>query len=217
MDMPTPPTPLTREERTDRTIRKLYSEDLQEYKEATHMKTIGLALLTDTFPNCLVLKETALGYPPDFQLKDALAYVLDNTTSRTEQDKEFQGFQRDLLNLQYTHEPRSNSIDKFFKSIQKLKRKQDLVAPHPGTGLTYIQLISNAQTQVYEGVDGRKDLVHELKEEWNNQQADLITANTTHDHIWERFKAFYKKGLHKLDLQGFTLSLIHISEPTRPY
>ena len=69
------------------------------------MKAIGLALLTGTFPNCLDLKETSLGYPPDFHLKDALAYVLDNTTSRVEQDKEFQGFQRDLLNLQYKHEP----------------------------------------------------------------------------------------------------------------
>ena len=204
MDMPTPPVPLSREERADRTARRLYTEDLKEYREASHMKTIGLALLTKTFPNCLDLKETSLGYPPDFHLKDALAYVLDNTTSRLEQDKEFQGFQRDLLNLQYKHEPRSNSIDKFFKSIQKLKRKQDLVAPYPGTGLTYIQLISNAQTQVYEGIGGRTDLVHELKNTWNTQQGDLIASNTTHDQIWEQFKAYYKKELHKLDLQGFT-------------
>ena len=160
------------------------------------MKTIGFALLTKTFPNCLDLKETSFGCPPDFHLKDALACVPDNTTSRMEQDREFQGFQQDLLNLHYRHEPRTNSIDKFFKSIQKLKRRQDLVAPHPGTGLTYIQLISNAQTQVFEGVGGRIDLVHELKEKWNTEQAKLITANETHDQIWELFKAHYKKELH---------------------
>ena len=212
--MPAPPVPLSREDRTDRTARKLYAEDLKECREAAHMKAIGLSLLTETFPSCLDLKETSLGYPPDFHLKDALAYVLGNTTSRLEQDKEFQGFQRDLLNLQHKHEPRSNSIDKHFKSLQKLKRRQDLAAPHPGTGLTYIQLISNAQTQVYEGVGGRKDLVHELKNAWSAQQAALISSNTTHDQIWEQFKVYCKKELHKLDLQGFTTNTTNSARST---
>ena len=173
------------------------------HKQASHMKTIGFALLTETFPNCLDLKETSFGHPPDFHLKNALACVPDNTTSRLEQDREFQVFQRNLLNLHHRHEPRSNSIDKFFKSIQKPKQKQDLVVPHPGAGLNCIQLISNAQTQVFKGAGGRKDLAHELKEKWNAEQAKLITANTTHDQIWEQFKACCKKELHKLDLQGF--------------
>ena len=69
--------------------------------------------------------------------------------------------------------------------------------------LTYVQLISNAQTRAFEGVGGRKDLVCDLKEKWNSEQAKLITANTTHDQIWEQFKAHCKKELHKLDLQGF--------------
>ena len=203
INVPQPPVAPLRTERSSSTIKE-YRYNLVEYKQAIHMKTIGLTLLTETFPNCLDLKETDFGYPPDFHLKDAFAYVLDNTTSRSEQDKEFQGFQRDLLNLHYRHDPKSNSINKFFKSIQKLKKKQDLVAPHPGAGLTYIQLISNAQTQVYEGVGGRKDLVHELKEKWNTKEEKLTTARTTHERIWEEFKAHYKKELHKLDLQGFT-------------
>ena len=148
LDMPKPPVAPTRDERSSTAIKR-YRHNLIECKQAVHMKTIGLALLTEAFPNCLDLKETDFGHPPDFHLKDALAHVLDNTTSRSEQDKEFQGFQRDLLNLHCRHDPKSNSIDKFFKSTQKLKKKQDLVAPHPGAGLTYIQLISNAQTQVH--------------------------------------------------------------------
>lgn len=214
MDMPKPPVAPTREERSSTTIKR-YRYNLIEYKQAIHMKTIGLALLTDTFPNCLDLKETDFGYPSDFHLKDALAYVLDNTTCSSEQDKEFQGFQRDLLNLHYRHDPKSNSIDKFFKSIQRLKKKQDLVASHPGAGQTYIQLISNAQTQVYEGVGGRKDLVHELKEKWNTKQVELTNAGTAHDQIWELFKAHYKKELHKLDLQGFTTKKINESASAR--
>ena len=120
-----------------------------------------------------------------------------------EQDKEFAVFQQDLLNLHYRHEPKTNSIDKFFKSIQKLKRRQDLVAPHPGVGLGCLQLIVNAQTQVSEGVGGRKDLVHELKEKWCKKQTELITSDATHSDIWEQFKAYYKKEIHQLDLHGF--------------
>ena len=112
-DMPTPPAPLSRDKRKDKTTRSLHAEDLKECTQAVHMKTIGLAILTQTFPGCPALKENSLGHPPNFHLKDALACVLDDTTSRTEQDKEFQGFQRDLINLHCKHEPKSNSIDKF--------------------------------------------------------------------------------------------------------
>ena len=202
--MPAPPAPLVGDQRRDKTTRRPCDEDLKTHKEASHMKSIGFMLLTETFPSCLDPKETDPGHPPDFHPKNAPACVPDDTTSRTEQDEEFQGFQRDLLNLHHRHEPRSNSIDKFFKSIQRLKKKQDLVAPHPGTGMNHVQLISNAQTQVHQGVGGRKDLVHELKEKWNTKQADLVTTNTTHDQIWEQFKAHCKKELHKLDLQNFT-------------
>ena len=159
-----------------------------------------------TFPNCLDMKESSdsLGYPPDFHLKDALACVPDNTTSRSEQDKEFWGFQKDLLNLHCRHDPKSNGVDKLFKSIQKLKQRQDMVAAHPEAGLTYIQLINNAQTQVYEGVGGRKDLVHDIKEEWNKEQTNLQQSQgKTQDEVWESFKAHYKKALHKLDIEVF--------------
>ena len=200
--MPDPPVAPTRTNRTGATIEQ-HRCSLAECKQAIHVKTIGFALLTETFPNCLDVKETNFGHPPDFHLKDALACVLDNTTSRPEQDKEFQGFQRDLLNSHHRHEPRSNGTDKFFKSIQKLKCKQDLVAPHHGTGLTHLQLISNAQTQACEGVGGRKDLVHKTKEKWNAKQAELESTSAAHDQIWEQFKAHHKKELHNLDLQGF--------------
>ena len=70
--------------------------------------------------------------------------------------------------------------------------------------MNHIQLIGIAQTQVYQGVGGRKDLVHELKEKWNEKQTNFVTTNMTHDQIWEQFKACYKKELHKLDLQNFT-------------
>ena len=89
IDMPTPPSPLTREERKDKTARTLYKQDLKEYKQTIHMKTIGLAQMTETFPNCLDLKETSFGCPPDFHLKDAPACVPDDTTSGMEQDNEF--------------------------------------------------------------------------------------------------------------------------------
>lgn len=201
-DMPDPPVAPSRDNQTSATI-KAYRYNLVEYKQAIHMKSIGFALLTETFPNCLDLKTTDFGCPPDFHSKDAFAHVLGNTTSRAEQDKEFQGFQRDLLSLHYRHVPKSNGIDKFFKSIQKLKKRQDLVEPHAGAGLNYLQIISNAQTQVYDGVGGRKDLVHELKEKWNAKQTELTSAGTSHDEIWEQFKAHYKQELLKLDVQGF--------------
>ena len=120
-----------------------------------------------------------------------------------EQGKEFAGFQSDLLNLHHRHEPKTNSIDKFFKSIQNLKRKQDLVAPHPGIGLKCLQLIVDAQTQVFKSVGGGKDTVHEPKEKWCKKQTALITSEATHDEIWEQFKAHCKKEIHQLDLHGF--------------
>lgn len=185
--------------------RCIHSKDLKTHTQAAHMKSIGLTLLSSTFPNCLDLKESSdsLGCPPDFHLKDAPACVPDNTTSRSEQDKEFQGFQRDLLNPHCRHDPKSNGIDKFFKSIQKLKQRQDLAATHPEAGLTCVQFINNAQTQVHEGVGGRKDLAHDVKEEWNKEQAKLLTWNKPQDEIWENFKAHCKKELHELDIQGF--------------
>ena len=80
-----------------------------------------------------------------------------------EQDKEFSDCVSDLLNFKHQHESKAKGIDKFFRSLQQIKRKQDLVAPHPGVGLDCITLINHTQNQMAVGVGGRKDLVHELK------------------------------------------------------
>ena len=202
-EMPKPPTPLVGDQRRSKIERTIYAEDLKIHTQAVHMKSLGFKLLTTTFPNCLDLKATSLGYPPDFHPKDALACVLGDTTSKSEQDKEFRGFQKDLLNPHYRHDPKTNSVDKFFKSIQKLKEKQDIVATHPEAGFTYVQLIHNAQTQVYEGVGGRKDLVHDIKEEWDKEQLKLQSQGKSQDEIWESFKTYCKKELNRLDIQGF--------------
>ena len=58
--------------------------------------------------------------------------MLGDTMSRMEQDKEFSGFMSDLLNLHHNHESKANGADKHFKALQKIKWKQDLVAPHSG-------------------------------------------------------------------------------------
>ena len=78
-----------------------------------------------------------------------------------------------------------------------------MVEPHPGAGFTYVQLIHNAQTQVYEGIGGRKDLVHDIKEEWDKEQTRLSDLNTTQEEIWGSFTAHYKKELKRLDTEGF--------------
>ena len=119
-----------------------------------------------------------------------------------EQDEEFSAFMSDLLNLHHSHELKANDIDKCFQALQKIKRKKDPVAPHPGVGFDCITLINHAQNQVFKGVGGRKDLVHELKARWSKQQAELIKANATQDQIWEQFKAHHKKEIHLLDQQG---------------
>ena len=202
-DVPSPPIAPTREERGDKSVMNLYKCNLNKCRKAVHIKTIGFALFSEVFPDCSASKKGPLGFPPDFHLKDSLAHVLNNTISRMEQDEEFLGFMVDLLNLHCRHESKTNGIDKHFKAIKKLKRKQDLAVLHPGVGSDHLQLINHTQTQTFEGVGGRKDPVHELKTKWSLKQAALIEADATQDQMWKQFKPCHKKEMHLLDLQGF--------------
>ena len=77
------------------------------------------------------------------------------------------------------------------------------MAPHPGVGINCVTLINHIQNQVFNGVGGRKDLAHELKGKWSQQQIQLVEAGATQDHIWEQFKACqHEKEMHLLDQQG---------------
>ena len=178
-DVPSPPIAPTREERGDKSVMNLYKCNLNKCRKAVHIKTIRFNLFSEVFPDCSAYKKGPLGLPPDFHLKDALAHVLNNTFCRMEQDEEFLGFMVDLLNLHCRHESKTNGIDKHFKAIKKLKRKQDLAVLHPGVGSDHLQLINHTQTQTFEGVGGRKDPVHELKTKWSLKQAALIEAGAT--------------------------------------
>ena len=166
-DVPSPPIAPTREERGDKSVMNLYKCNLNKCRKAVHIKTIRFNLFSEVFPDCSASKKGPLGFPPDFHLKNSLAHVLNNTISRMEQDEEFLGLMVDLLNLHCRHESKTNGIDKHFKAIKKLKRKQDLAVLHPGVGSDHLQLINHTQTQTFEGVGGRKDPVHELKTKWS--------------------------------------------------
>ena len=103
---------------------KLHNTDLNKGKEAVHMKTISIAVLTEVFPDYLAVKEGPLGSPPDFHPKDAPACVLTNTNGRMEQDEEFSGFMVDLLAPHHDMKPKQmaqTSISKHCKNSKESK------------------------------------------------------------------------------------------------
>ena len=166
------------------------------------MSTIRFQLLNETFPHWLALKEGPMGLPANFHLKDVLACVIKNTATGVEWDKEFSGFMSDLLNCSHQHESKTKGTGECFKSFQHIKQRQDLVAPHPGTGLNHIALINHTQNQMFTGAGGRRDEVHELKVKWGAKQSRLISQQNTQNQTWEEFKVCHKKEIHPSDQQG---------------
>ena len=108
----------------------------------------------------------------------------------------------DLLNCSHQHESKTKGTGECFKSFQHIKQRQDLVAPHPGTGLNHIALINHTQNQMFTGAGGRRDQVHELKVKWGAKQSRLISQQKTQNQTWEEFKVCHKKEIHPSDQQG---------------
>ena len=181
---------------------KVYGLDLLEHQQAAHIKSIHISLLKETFPHCLTLKEGPYGLPKDFHLKDALQHALKNSTSDVEQSSEFSNCMASLLNKDYTHNPNTKSSEQHLKSMERIKRRQDLVAPFVGTGINYITLINHTQNKLAAGVGGRKDLALELRNEWAPLQAKCINMHWTQDKIWDACKTFYQQKMKRLDQQG---------------
>ena len=195
-DMPNKPT-----DTTSKALMKKHSCDLLECQQAAHMKSIGIRALKETFPHCLALKEGACGLPNDFHLKDALSCVSENATSELEQASEFSSFMTALPTHSHNHIPNTKSLAQCLKAIETIKRKQDSAAPHEGTGINHITLINHTQNQIAKGVGGRRDPVHDIKDDWGPKQRECISKECTQQKIWDEFKSFCQKQMKLLDQQ----------------
>ena len=99
---------------------KRAKQELKHYQACANIKTIGIQLLEQSFPECLKLLKTNQGLLTEVTLKAALAHVLEGALSITERQQEYLKYSDKISGLTYNHQPHSPSLGLFFGELERL-------------------------------------------------------------------------------------------------
>jgi hypothetical protein len=178
-------------------------KERKHFMTCHNIKTIGISLLEQRFPECLRLMRTNRGLHPETTLKSALAHVLEGTLSPTTKLTEFMKYTDEFSSLSYTHVPETPSLVVFLGELERIRDLQLIVATTPSAAISFDNMILRAHHKIYEGTGGRRDRVQELLAKWREQIGCNATDTATATH-WQNFKAYYRNTIMELDREGLT-------------
>ena len=202
-DMPTMPTDPDDDDLNYKIKNRRVKKERKHFITCHNIKTIGIALLEQRFPECLRLIRTNRGLHPETTLKSALAHVLEGTLSPTTKLTEFMKYTDEFSSLSYTHIPETPSLVVFLGELERIRDLQLIVATTPAAAISFDNLILRAHHKIHEGTGGRRDRVQELLTKWREQIGCKATDTATATH-WQNFKAYYRNTIMEFDREGLT-------------
>ena len=201
--MPTMPTDPDDDDLNYKIKSRQIKKEQKHFMTCHNIKTIGISLLEQRFPECLRLMQTNRGLHPETTLKSALAHVLEGTLSPTTKLTEFMKYTDEFSSLSYTHVPETPSLVVFLGELERIRDLQLIVATTPSAAISFDNMILRAHHKIHEGTGGRRDRVQELLAKWREQIGCNATETATATH-WQNFKAYYRNAIMEFDREGLT-------------
>ena len=201
--MPSMPTDPDDNDPNYKTKSRRVKKERKHFMKCHNIKTVGILLLEQRFPECLRLMRTNRGLLPNTTLKSALAHVLEGTLSPTTKLTEFMKYTDEFSSLSYSHVPETPSIVVFLGELERVRDLQLIVATNPSAAISFNNMILRAHHKIHEGTGGRRDRIQELLGKWREQSGCSVTEEATATH-WHDFKAYYRNAVMELDREGLT-------------
>ena len=159
-DMPTMPTDPDDDDPNYKTKSRRIKKERKHFMTCHNIKTIGISLLEQRFPECLRLMRTNRGLLlPNTTLKAALAHVLDGTLSPMTKLTEFMKYTDEFSSLSYSHAPETPSLVVFLGELERVRELQLIVATTPSAAISYDNMILRAHHKIHEGTGGQRDRI----------------------------------------------------------